>query len=49
LFVGDLDAATLDTGVRLTRLLETARDIPVLAPLMRREFHYRLLQPLKLC
>jgi AraC-like DNA-binding protein len=44
LFVGDLDAATLDTAVRLTRLLETPRDIPVLAPLMLREFHYRLLQ-----
>jgi transcriptional regulator GlxA family with amidase domain len=44
LFVGELDAATLDTAVRLARLLETPRDIPVLAPLMLREFHYRLLQ-----
>src|SRR6187397_11520 len=33
LFVADLDAATLDTAVRLARLLETPRDIPVLAPL----------------
>jgi AraC-like DNA-binding protein len=44
LFVGDLDAGTLDSAVRLARLLETPRDIPVLAPLMLREFHYRLLQ-----
>jgi AraC-like DNA-binding protein len=44
LFVGDLDAATLDTAVRLARLLETPRDITVLAPLLLREFHYRLLQ-----
>jgi AraC-like DNA-binding protein len=29
--------------VRLARLLETPRDIPVLALLAMREFHYRLL------
>ena len=34
----------LDSVLRLTRLLDTPRDIPVLAPLALREFHYRLLQ-----
>jgi hypothetical protein len=44
LFVGELDAATLEAALRLSRLLETPRDIPAFAPLMLREFHYRLLQ-----
>lgn len=43
LFVGDVDAAMLDSVLRLARLLDTPRDIPVLAPLVLREFHYRLL------
>jgi AraC-like DNA-binding protein len=43
LFVGELDDAMLDAALRLARLLETPRDIPVLAPLVMREFHYRLL------
>jgi AraC-like DNA-binding protein len=43
LFVGELDAAMLDSALRLARLLNTPRDIPVLAPLAMREFHYRLL------
>jgi AraC-like DNA-binding protein len=43
LFVGELDAAMLDSALRLARLLDTPRDIPVLAPLAMREFHYRLL------
>ncbi len=43
LFVGDLDDAMLDSALRITRLLDTPRDIPVLAPLMMREYHYRLL------
>jgi AraC-like DNA-binding protein len=43
LFVGEMDAATQDAVLRLTRLLDTPRDIPVLAPLALREFHYRLL------
>jgi AraC-like DNA-binding protein len=43
LFVGELDEAMLDAVVRLTRLLDMPRDIAVLAPLMLREFHYRLL------
>lgn len=44
LFVGDLDDATLESVVRLARLLDAPRDIPVLAPLALREFHYRLLR-----
>lgn len=43
LFVGTLDRATRETVLRLTRLLETPKDIPVLAPMMLRELHYRLL------
>jgi AraC-like DNA-binding protein len=43
LFVGEMDAALQESALRLTRLLETPRDIPVLAPLMLREFHYRVL------
>jgi AraC-like DNA-binding protein len=43
LFVGQLDEAILESALRLARLLETPRDIPALAPLMLREFHYRLL------
>ena len=42
-FVGDLDAATQDSVLRLARLLDTPRDIPALAPLAMREFHYRML------
>lgn len=43
LFVGELDADTQDTVLRLARLLDSPRDIPVLAPLLLREFHFRLL------
>jgi AraC-like DNA-binding protein len=43
LFVGQLDEALQESVLRLARLLETPRDIPVLAPLAMREFHYRLL------
>lgn len=43
LFVGKLDAATQDAILRLTRLLDAPKDIPVLAPLLLREIHYRLL------
>ncbi len=32
-----------ESALRLARLLETPRDIPVLAPLVLREFHYRIL------
>lgn len=43
LFVGTLDGATQEAVLRLARLLETPKDIPVLAPMMLREVHYRLL------
>lgn len=43
LFVGKLDGATQEAVLRLTRLLETPRDIRLLAPMMLRELHYRLL------
>lgn len=41
--VGPLDAGLLDSMLRLARLLETPRDLPVLAPLIERELLYRLL------
>lgn len=44
LFVGELDEPTLESVLRLARLLDAPRDIPVLAPLALREFHYRLLR-----
>ena len=44
LFVGELDELTLESVLRLARLLDAPRDIPVLAPLALREFHYRLLR-----
>jgi AraC-like DNA-binding protein len=43
LFVGDTDTGMLEAVLRLARLLDTPRDIPVIAPLVLREFHYRLL------
>jgi AraC-like DNA-binding protein len=33
----------LDCALRLTRLLDTPQDIPILAPMMIREIYYRLL------
>jgi len=39
-----LEPALLEGLLRLTRLLDTPTDIPVLAPLILRELHYRLLQ-----
>jgi AraC-like DNA-binding protein len=44
LFVSALDASLLDALLRLVRLLDAPHDIPVLAPLVLRELHYRLLQ-----
>ena len=43
LFVGTLDDATEEAVLRLARLLDAPRDIPMLAPMMLRELHYRLL------
>lgn len=42
--VSPVTADLLDAWLRLLRLLDTPRDIPVLAPLFEREILYRLLQ-----
>jgi len=44
LYVSPLDSTLLDALLRLVRLLDAPKDIPVLAPLILRELHYRLLQ-----
>ncbi len=43
LFVSNADATLLDCALRLTKLLDTPRDIPMLAPMIIRELYYRLL------
>ena len=43
LFLDRLDLSMLDALIRLLRLLDTPRDIPMLAPLALREIFYRLL------
>ena len=43
LFVGKLDDSASDSVLRLARLLDRPDDIPVLAPMMKREIYYRLL------
>jgi len=43
-FVSSLQAPLLDAFLRLVRLLDAPQDIPVLAPLVLRELHFRLLQ-----
>ena len=44
LYVSALRAPLLDGFLRLVRLLDSPQDIPVLAPLVLRELHYRFLQ-----
>lgn len=44
LYVERTDPQLLDALLRLVRLLDSPRDIPVLAPLIRREILYRLLR-----
>jgi len=44
LYVSALQAPLLDGFLRLVRLLDAPQDISVLAPLILRELHYRLLQ-----
>ncbi len=44
IFVSPLEAPLLEGLLRLVRLLDAPQDIPVVAPLIRRELHYRLLQ-----
>ncbi|WP_009630223.1 AraC family transcriptional regulator [Synechocystis sp. PCC 7509] len=43
LFVSNADAPLIDCALRLTRLLDTPQDIPILAPMIVREIYYRLL------
>ncbi|WP_250121639.1 AraC family transcriptional regulator [Chroococcidiopsis sp. CCMEE 29] len=42
-FTSTADVSLLDCALRLTRLLDTPQDIPILAPMMIREIYYRLL------
>ena len=44
LYVSRLRSPLLDGFLRLVRLLDTPKDVAVLAPLILRELHYRLLQ-----
>jgi len=43
LFVGKVDSALMDSILRLVKLLDTPKDIPLLAPMVIREIYYRLL------
>ncbi|MFX5562723.1 AraC family transcriptional regulator, partial [Acinetobacter baumannii] len=43
LYVNRLDVDLLDAVLRLLRLHETPRDVPIMAPMIRREILYRLL------
>jgi AraC-like DNA-binding protein len=43
LFFGNTDATLIECVLRLTKLLDTPQDIPMLAPMMIREIYYRLL------
>ncbi|MBP0598535.1 AraC family transcriptional regulator [Herbaspirillum sp. LeCh32-8] len=43
MYVNRLDAELLDAVLRLLRLHESPRDIPIMAPMIRREILYRLL------
>jgi AraC-like DNA-binding protein len=42
LFVSNADESLLDCALRLTKLLDTPQDIPILAPIIIREIYYRL-------
>ncbi len=42
LFVSSTDTSLIDCAIRLTMLLDTPQDIPILAPMMVREIYYRL-------
>lgn len=44
LYVAQIDAPLLEALIRLVRLLDAPHDVPVMAPLLWREIHYRLLQ-----
>jgi AraC-like DNA-binding protein len=42
-FVSTADVPLLDCALRLTKLLDTPQDIPMLAPMITKEIYYRLL------
>ena len=42
-FVSTADGSLLDCALRLTKLLDTPQDIPMLAPMITQEIYYRLL------
>ncbi len=42
-FVSTADRSLLDCALRLTKLLDTPQDIPMLAPMITQEIYYRLL------
>lgn len=44
MYVSQLDAAIFDPVIRLARLLDYPEDIPLLAPLFKKEILYRILQ-----
>lgn len=44
IFVGGMDETLSDCVLRLARLLDAPHDIPLLAPMIKREFYYRLLR-----
>jgi AraC-like DNA-binding protein len=44
MFVSPIDSSMLDAVIRLVRLLDNPKDIPVLAPLFKQEILYRVLQ-----
>lgn len=44
IFVGKVNTVVVDAVLRLAQLLESPTDIPILAPLILREIHYRILQ-----
>lgn len=44
MFVSQIEESLLDAVIRLARLLENPKDIPVLAPLFTKEILYRVLQ-----
>lgn len=44
LFVNELEGSILDAVIRLARLLDSAEDIPILAPIFTKEILYRVLR-----
>lgn len=44
MFVSEMESSLLDAVIRLARLLDNPKDIPVLAPLFTKEILYRVLQ-----